>query len=100
MLTVHTGEPAAPPKMQAGAAGYLSKGAALRSGERYSFGVFRTTLYRLRYRFSRWRSVRSSLQNGTPFASLFRTRVADYADDHQGSKVNEISEQLNSVLKR
>lgn len=51
MLTVHTENPLPAKVMQAGAAGYLSKGAAPSGGgERYSFGVFRTTLYRLRYR--------------------------------------------------
>lgn len=47
MLTVHTENPLPAKVMQAGAAGYLS---ASGGGERYSFGVFRTTLYRLRYR--------------------------------------------------
>lgn len=50
MLTVHTENPLPAKVMQAGAAGYLSKGAAPGGGERYSFGVFRATLYRLRYR--------------------------------------------------
>lgn len=44
MLTVHTENPLPAKVMQAGAAGYSG------GGERYSFGVFRTTLYRLRYR--------------------------------------------------
>lgn len=48
MLTVHTENPLPAKVMQAGAAGYLS--CASGGGERYSFGVFRTTLYRLRYR--------------------------------------------------
>ncbi|VDY64122.1 Response regulator uvrY [Shimwellia blattae] len=47
MLTVHTENPLPTRVMQAGAAGYLSKGAAPPGGgQRYPFGALRAALYR------------------------------------------------------
>lgn len=50
MLTVHTENPLPAKVMQAGAAGYLSKGCARGGRECDSFGLFWPTLYCLRYR--------------------------------------------------
>ena len=49
MLTVHTENPLPAKVMQAGAAGYLSKGRPSGSRERDSFGFFRAALHCFRY---------------------------------------------------
>lgn len=95
MLTVHTENPLPAKVMQAGAAGYLSKGAAPRSSECDSFG------------FSGQRYIASDIaqqmalsqiepeKTETPFASLSERELQIMLMITKGQKVNEISEQLN-----
>jgi two-component system invasion response regulator UvrY len=95
MLTVHTENPLPAKVMQAGAAGYLSKGAAPGSSECDSFG------------FSGQRYIASDIaqqmalsqiepeKTETPFASLSERELQIMLMITKGQKVNEISEQLN-----
>ncbi len=101
MLTVHTGEPAAPPVMQAGAAGYFSKGAAS-GGERHSFGVFRQRYIASDIAFSRWRSAVigfAKRKRRSPKLCCPERELQIALMITKGQKVNEISEQRISVLK-
>ncbi|EEN0632382.1 UvrY/SirA/GacA family response regulator transcription factor [Salmonella enterica] len=90
MLTVHTENPLPAKVMQAGAAGYLSKGAApqevvsairsVYSGQRYIASDIAQQMAL---------SQIEPAKTETPFASLSEREL------HKGQKVNEISEQLN-----
>ncbi len=62
MLTVHTENPLPAKVMQAGAAGYLSKGAAPQEVVSAIRSVYSDNVISPPISLSRWRSVRSSLQ--------------------------------------
>ncbi|HCH8232425.1 TPA: excinuclease ABC subunit UvrC [Salmonella enterica] len=96
MLTVHTENPLPAKVMQAGAAGYLSKGAApqevvsairsVYSGQRYIASDIAQQMAL---------SQIEPAKTETPFASLSERELQIMLMITKGQKVNEISEQLN-----
>ncbi len=80
--------------MQAGA-GYLQQRRCARGGERYSFGVFRQRYIASDIALSRWRSVRSSLQNGNAVRQFVERELQIMPRITKGRRSAEISEQLN-----
>ena len=83
MLTVHTENPLPAKVMQAGAAGYLSKGA---SGQRYIASDIAQQMAL---------SQIEPEKTESPFASLSERELQIMLMITKGQKVNEISEQLN-----
>ena len=96
MLTVHTENPLPAKVMQAGAAGYLSKGAApqevvsairsVHSGQRYIASDIAQQMAL---------SQIEPAKTASPFASLSERELQIMLMITRGQKVNEISEQLN-----
>ncbi|HBT9714881.1 TPA: UvrY/SirA/GacA family response regulator transcription factor [Klebsiella pneumoniae] len=84
MLTVHTENPLPAKVMQAGAAGYLSKGVA--SGQRYIASDIAQQMAL---------SQIEPEKTESPFASLSERELQIMLMITKGQKVNEISEQLN-----
>lgn len=96
MLTVHTENPLPAKVMQAGAAGYLSKGAAPQE----VVNAIRSVFAGQRYIASDIAQQMALSQiepekNESPFASLSERELQIMLMITKGQKVNEISEQLN-----
>jgi len=96
MLTIYTENPLPAKVMQAGAAGYLSKGAAPQD----VINAIRTVMAGQRYIASDIAQQMALSQiepekSGSPFASLSERELQIMLMITKGQKVNEIAEQLN-----
>ncbi|HAV1523958.1 TPA: response regulator transcription factor UvrY [Enterobacter hormaechei subsp. steigerwaltii] len=107
MLTVHTENPLPARVMQAGAAGYLSKGAAPQAGYLSKGAAPQEVVNAIRTVHAGQRYIASDIaqqmalsqiepeKTESPFASLSERELQIMLMITKGQKVNEISEQLN-----